>query len=319
MIGINSAPYNDLDISLYGGQTRLARHRAGMRDAGRKIARGLYKAWTYTPLGTAYRHLTNRRGITRGTGRIRGKGVNCDSEGLYGGGWGDYSSELFGGRARRRKRPTKKQLRALAKGRAKLRALRRLKGGAAKRRFKSSMGGDSIYGPVASNYSRPRYSQEGVDDAALQLMKIHNRMVDDYGLGSPDFTVTPAIYPLAQKVNNLVNYIHRGERLGYEPSYPIPKKMTDDFQVLADAQKANNVSRAMRTDGPHPIKSIVRKILQDNGLPHSPAAVNNAIRKGRINIYDDYTSLPVYDRNVFDDNNRAPGGVELIDLPGVDN
>ena len=291
MIGVPTSPYNDLDIQLYGG-------RSGIKGTARKIARGLSKAWSYTPVGRLTHSLLGRH---YGTKRVRGGGLyQSDTGEVVGGGWGDYGDELFGGRTRRRRRrrATAKQLRALAKGRAKLRALRRLKGGTVRRRYRSKSRGED-YGPTARMGSHPRYSQEGVDRAALEVIRIWNRLKNEYGWGTSDPVTGPHIYPIAQKLNNLYNYIQRCNRLGYDESYDLPDIPNNLWQSLRSYQRSNNMSRALRRDGPHTMKSVVRKILQEQGQPSDPAAVNAAIRRGRIGIYDAEMSLPGYDPNVF--------------------
>ena len=301
MIGVPSSPYNDLDIQLYGG-------RSGLKGALRKVRKAwsytpvgrlspvLKKAWSYTPVGRLARSL----GRLSGTKRIRGGGLyETDTGEVVGGGWGDYGDELFGGRTRRRRRrATAKQLRALAKGRAKLKALRRLRGGTVRRRYRSKSRGED-YGPTARMGSHPRYSQEGLDRAALEVIRIWNRLKNEYGWGTSDPVTGPTIYPIAQRLNNLYNYIQRCNRLGYDESYPLPDIPNNLWESLRGFQRSNNMSRALRRDGPHTMRSVVRKILQDQGQPSDPASVNAAIRKGRIGIYDAEMSLPGYDPNVF--------------------
>lgn len=291
MIGVPSQPYNDLDNELYGGKAR----NRGLH----RLARGIRKAWALTPVGYAVHRAIGRKG----TRRVRGGGIDYDTGQVIGGGWGDYDDELFAGRVhRRRRRATAKQLRALAKGRAKLKALRRLKGGRVRRRYKSKRSSsfkDMDYGPTARMGSHPRYSQEGLDRAVLEMTRIYNKLHNEYGWGTNEPVNGPEIYPLAQKLNNMYNYVQRCEALGYTSAYPIPEMTPADMLTLRDYQEANNMSRALRRDGPNTLKSVVRKILEDNGQPHDPAAVNAAIRRGRIGIYDAETRLPGYNPNVF--------------------
>ena len=308
MIGIPSGPYNDLDNQLYAGS---------LTSAARKVARGLGKAWSYTPVGrlspvlkrawsyTPVGRLTRSlTGRHFGTKRIRGSGLyRSDTGEVVGGGWGDYDDELFGGRTRRRRRrATAKQLRALARGRAKLRAMRRLGGRRKSRRYKSRrlMGGALDIGDMEPTRLGAKFSQERADDAAMELMKITRALKDSYDFDTDDPIYTAKSLDLVRQANNLLNYLNRALTLGYEPTFEGWKlgAMSRMVRNLGRAQNSNRVSRSERY-GLVSDRAIARAILKERGLPAGPGDVTRALRRAKTKLYEEEEDVPVYKGNVF--------------------
>jgi len=224
---------------------------------------------------------------------------------IYGGGnsgfgdLGGYLSggDIFGGRIRRKRRghrPTAKQLRALAKGRAKLRAMRRMRGGAVKRRFKgNSLGLKGV-------------SQAGLDRASLETSKIINELKYKYGWGENpgQQEVVPGVYKLINRLNNLTNYINRCTAMGLVPSYPQVGVPQNWWPVMAQAQQANvssHISSKMGSiDVMNPaIRNLTRNLLTRAGAQNDPSAVTNAIRQYKQGMYNTMVTLPNYNPNVF--------------------
>ena len=309
MIGIPSAPYNDLDNQLYAGSLTSAAR--GLRKAWSytpvgRLSPVLKKAWSYTPVGRLTRSLTGRH---FGTKRIRGSGLyRSDTGEVVGGGWGDYDDELFGGRTRRRRRATAKQLRALARGRAKLRAMRRLSGGKLRRRkarrFRSRRrclrGGALDIGDMEPTRLGAKFSQERADDAAMELMKITRALKDSYDFDTDDPIYTAKSLDLVRQANNLLNYLNRALTLGYEPTFEGWKlgAMSRMVRNLGRAQNSNRVSRSERY-GLVSDRAIARAILKERGLPAGPGDVTRALRRAKTKLYEEEEDVPVYKGNVF--------------------
>lgn len=216
---------------------------------------------------------------------------------LYGGNmyaddaYGDYyGGDIFGGRARRRRRrrPTAKQLRALAKGRAKLRAMRRMRGGAAKRRYKSSM---------------PRsVSQQGVDKAILEKARIINRLKLEYGWGNSagEQEILPGVYPLVNRLNNIQNYLNRAATMGIEPSFPDQQLPQAWLNALVSCQNGNVQSKVSSMAGPlNPMNPSIRGMLKSFSPNATPAQITNAIKGYKRGLYNTMVSLPPYVPNSF--------------------
>ena len=214
-------------------------------------------------------------------------GGNLYSGDTYGSGL--MGGDIFGGRARRRhRRPTAKQLRALAKGRAKLRAMRRIRGGAAKRRYKSST-------------PRSR-SQQGVDRAVMEKARIINRLKLEYGWGDAPGSqeITPAVYPLINRLNNIQNYLNRCRSMGMEPSFPDQNIPAAWRAVLISCQKGNVMSKVSSMAGPlNPMNPSIRGLLKSLDKNASPAQITNAIKSYKQGLYDTMVSLPPYVPNAF--------------------
>lgn len=217
--------------------------------------------------------------------------------GLYGLGGYLSGGDIFGGKIRRKRRghrPTAKQLRALAKGRAKLRTMRRMRGGAAKRRFKgTSLGIRGI-------------SQAGLDRAALETAKIINELKFKYGWGEGqgEQEIVPGVYKLVNRLNNLGNYVNRCTAMGLVPSYTGIKIPDNWWPVMAQAQQANVTSHISNTMGSldvmNPaVRNLTRNLLSRTGQQSDPSAVTNAIRSYKQGMYNTMVSLPNYRPNVF--------------------
>lgn len=309
MIGVPSAPYNDIDNQLYAG---------GIRSTARKIARGIRKAWSYTPVGYAFHKWANNR---HGTKRIRGSGLyRSDNGEVVGGGWGDYDDELFGGRTRRRRRrATAKQLRALARGRAKLRAMRKLGGRRKMRRYKSRrlMGGALDMGDMEPTRLGAKFSQERADDAAMELMKITRTLRDSYDFDTIDPIFTAKSLDLVRQANNLLNYLNRALSLGYEPTFEGWKLPALGVMVrnLSKAQKSNRVSRSER-HGLTSERAIARAILKERDLPAGPGDVTRALRRAKTKLYEEEEDVPIYKGNLFRDEIDKPGSYNVFTRSG---
>lgn len=201
-----------------------------------------------------------------------------------------FGGDVFGGRAKRRRhrRPTAKQLRALAKGRAKLRAMRRMKGGAARRRYKSSM-------PKS-------LSQQGVDRAVMEKAKIINRLRFEYGWGDRpgQQDATPAAYPLINRLNNIQNYLNRATAMGLVPSFPDQALPPGWAKALTVMQNGNVQSKVSSVAGPlNPMNPSIRGLIKSMAPNASAADITNAIRGYKRGLYDTMVSLPPYVPNSF--------------------
>lgn len=259
-----SSPYNDYDAQLYGGDM----------------------------LGTIRRGVNYARRAPSLRGAI-GRAMEYPSLRHIGGTMDPFSDvgDVYGGRCRRRRRRvTAKQLRALAKGRAKLRAMRRLRGGAAKRRYKSSRG-----------FSLKGMSQSGVDKAVMDKARIINKLKYEYGWSDAGpGEMMPGIYPLVNKLNNIQNYLNRAKILGIVSSFPdvtIPTTWKDE---LNKAQTANVSSRAnSMMSGLDPTNPAIRSLVSSLRPNATPGEITQAIRQYKQGRYDALVSLPAYAPNTF--------------------
>ena len=247
-----SGPYNSLEYLKYGGRSRpsLSKFASYARS---------HRPWN----------------ITRPT--IRRAGSMDPWEGIYGG-------------VARRKKPTKKQLAALAKGRAKLARMRKEKkhrrgGKAGKRKFSSDL----------SDFYRPKkmkISQDGVDTAALKASKIYNKLVNDYGIDDVDgFQPLPEVYKLVRVLNKLMRYLEKAEKLGYEPVYPLPEFGLEAQRRMANIQETNLESRARKGGDQLAMKNVIRKLLQQQGKSHTMADVNKALRGAKKGAFRDLMNV----------------------------
>lgn len=258
-----SSPYNDYDAQLYGGDM----------------------------LGTIRRGVNYARRAPSLRGAI-GRAMEYPSLRHIGGTMDPFSDvgDVYGGRCRRRKRRvTAKQLRALAKGRAKLRAMRRLRGGAAKRRYKSS------------GFSLKGMSQSGVDKAVMDKARIINKLKYEYGwsdTGAGD--MMPGIYPLVNKLNNIENYLNRAGKLGLTSSFPnvaIPTGWMDTLKKMQTANVSSRANSMMTTI--NPMNPAIRSLMKSAYPTASPGEITERIRSYKQNQYKQLVELPAYNPNTF--------------------
>lgn len=219
---------------------------------------------------------------------------------------------VFGGRARRRKprrRATRKQLAALARGRAKLARMRRTKrrgrrgGKAGKRKFKSDL----------SEFYRPHkvaITQESVDNASLKALKILNKLRDDYGLNDDEFEPLPETFRYASILNKLLRFIDRGQKMGYDPIYAdnlLTKLTPREKNNLSHLQQTNLTAKAMRGGDRVGIRALTRRLLRNLEQPYGRADVQKALKLAKKKAYEDlmdaeYTPIK---RNMFADDVKA--------------
>ena len=274
MFSESSSPYNSLEYLKYGGRTTLP--SVGVHGIRR-----------------ALRHL---------------RAVRARSSPRRGASLGPWEG-VFGGRARRRKprrRATRKQLAALARGRAKLARMRRTKrrgrrgGKAGKRKFKSDL----------SEFYRPHkvaITQESVDNASLKALKILNKLRDVYGLNDEEFSPLPETFRLASILNKLLRFIKRGEKMGYEPVYierDLIGQLTNTEKAnLRGLQSTNLKAKAMRGGDRVGMRALVRQVLHNAGRDSTPRAVQQALNLAKRRAYEDLIDAEgmALKRNMFDD------------------
>jgi hypothetical protein len=211
--------------------------------------------------------------------------------------------EIYGGRVR--KRPSKKQLLALARGRAKLRALRAM----GKRRRRHYKGGAVSSKDVSlddfKTGGRMKLSQEGVDRATLQAKKLVNKLTIDYGIGEDDDgAINPGAYKYVAQLNRILNYITKCNKLGYESVYGDVDIPPEALETMTTMQKSNKLARASKF-GMRNVRSLVRNILKDqnDGETPSNAEITKAIRQGRVGMMNNYDEAEAlgYNQDIFTD------------------
>lgn len=216
------------------------------------------------------------------------------------GGTMDTLGEIYGGRVR--KRPSKKQLLALARGRAKLRALRSM----GKRRRRHYKGGavssDDLSLDDFKVGGKMKLSQDGIDRATLKAKKLVNKLTVDYGIGEPG-PVNPGAYKYVAQLNRILNYIKKCEKLGYDSVYGQVNIPQTALATMATMQDSNKKARASKF-GMKNVRSLVRNILKDQ-LDREPttAEVTKAIRDGRIGMMNNYDEAEAmgYNQDIFTD------------------
>ncbi len=217
--------------------------------------------------------------------------------------------EIYGGRVR--KRPSKKQLLALARGRAKLRALRSM----GKRRRRHYKGGAVSSEDVSLDDfkvgGKMKLSQDGVDRATLKAKKLVNKLTIDYGVGEPGEAINPGAYKYVAQLNRILNYIKKCEALGYESVYGAVDIPRGALTVLTNMQRSNKLARASKF-GMKNVRALVRNILknQNGGRNPTTAQVTKAIREGRVgmmNNYDDAEAIG-FKQDIFSSWGGGGGG-----------
>lgn len=214
------------------------------------------------------------------------------------GGTMDTLGEIYGGRVR--KRPSKKQLLALARGRAKLRALRAL----GKRRRRHYKGGavssDDVSLDDFKTGGKMKLSQDGVDRATLKAKKLVNKLTIDYGIGDGD-AVNPGAYKYVAQLNRILNYIRKCETMGYDSVYGKVVIPPEALETLGKMQNSNRLARASKF-GMQNVRALVRNILKkQTGAMPTNAAISKAIREGRVGMMNNYDEAEAlgYDQDIF--------------------
>lgn len=267
MFSESSSPYNSLEYLKYGGRTTLP--SVGVHGIRR-----------------ALRHL---------------KGVRARSSPRRGASLGPWEG-VFGGRARRRrprKRATRKQLLALAKGRAKLARMRRhgrrtRRGGkAGKRKFLADL--NDFYRP-----KKVHLSQETCDDAALKGKKILVKLRNDYGLGTDYFQALPEVYHLTKVLNKCYRTIQKCVRAGYDPVYGWPGVGEREANQLQAIQDINLEAKARKGGDRMALKNVVRKMWMNAhpGRAADMTEINRLLREAKTGAYRDlmdaeYSNVPM--------------------------
>lgn len=260
MFSESSSPYNSLEYLKYGGRTTLP--SVGVHGIRR-----------------ALRHL---------------KGVRTRSSPRRGASLGPWEG-VFGGRARRRrprKRATRKQLLALAKGRAKLAKMRRHGRKVGRRTRRGGKAGKRKFLADLNDFYRPRkvrVSQETADNAALKAKKLLYKLRMDYGLGTNEFTILPEVYHLTRVLNKCFKTLNRCRLAGYDPTYGWPDITDEEAGALDPIQDMNLEAKARRGGDKMSIKNIVRKMWMEAhpGQAVNMAEVNRLVRQAKTGAYRD--------------------------------
>lgn len=206
---------------------------------------------------------------------------------------------VWGGKTRRKhKKATKKQLAALAKGRAILKAKRKHKRryvGAAIRNFLGGAKSSSLDDFVSPG--RKALSQSSIDSAALEFQRLKSKLDDDFDIFTNPDEIVPAAYPTVRKLANLVNFLKRGENMGYDNSYGISTTLTDSQkQTLAKYQKANLMTGDSVEVTPGMMRFMRNYLKQTTKKQPTRKEIMAAIKSGKRGMmkeaYDDETFIP---------------------------
>lgn len=232
-------------------------------------------------------------GVTTG-GRTSGGGVSLPWESKY-----DYDNIWGGllGRRKKKRKVTKKQLAALAKGRQILKAHRKKKRRYVGAAIKRLIGGKAGKGDLSSldDFYEPtsmHMTEDSVDKAALEFQRILSKLRDEY-LIFEEADIVPSAFPLVRRLSNLLNFLIRAGRKGFENSYGIsPESLTNEQKAtLARYQSANLRSApSSMSVSSAAARRLFRNYLKRtniHGTTPSAADITRAIKTARAGTYED--------------------------------
>lgn len=210
----------------------------------------------------------------------------------------DFDTVWGGKTHRKHKKATKKQLAALAKGRAILKAKRKHKRryvGAAIRNFLGGAKSSSL--DDFASPGRKALSQSSIDSAALEFQRLKSKLDDDFDIFSNPDEIVPAAYPTVKKLSNLANFLRRGQNMGYDNSYGISTELTpQQKQTLSKYQKANLMAGESVEITPSMMRFMRNYLKQEGRAQPSRKEIMAAIKKGKRGMmkeaYDDEVFIP---------------------------